>query len=93
MTTKEMYEQGYRCRGIGFNCASCYLTSTCVEYQPPTKIVDVKNKKFKIKEEPIGKSIIVTNDKMSYFRAFKGQELGTTSKKYVAYIHEIVEEF
>lgn len=111
MTTKEMYDQGYRCRGAGFNCRTCSISSSCVEYQynkekpwneglletnelinECTKRVKIKNKSCRIKEEPIGMAFVVTNDKFSFFRAFKGQELGPSSKKYVAYIHEIVEE-
>lgn len=92
MTTKEMYDQGFRCRGAGFNCTNCNMKNSCVEYEPPTKRVAIKNKSCRIKEVPKGIAFVVTNDKFSFFRAFKGQELGPSSKKYVAYIHEIVEE-
>lgn len=92
MITQEAYDNGLRCRGAGFNCRNCTTTRGCVQYQPPIKEVKIKDKIVKIKEEPMGKSIIVTNDKLSFFRAFRGQRLGGESKKYVAYIHEIVEE-
>ena len=92
MTTQEMYDKGYRCRGRGFNCNGCSQRGSCVEIEPPTKKVNIKNKSCRIKEEPIGTAFVVTNDKFSFFRAYKGQPLGHSSKKYVAYIHEIVEE-
>lgn len=91
MITKEAYENGMRCRGAGFNCRNCSTTKGCYQYEEPTKEVMLKNGIVKIKEKPMGTSIIVTNEKMSFFRAFRGQQLGKDSKKYVAYIHEIVE--
>lgn len=92
MTTQKMYDEGLRCRGKGFNCNGCSHTSTCVEFESQTKRVKIKNKSCRIKEDPLGTAFIVTNDKFSFFRAYKGQQLGPSSKKYVAYIHEIVEE-
>lgn len=92
MISQEMYDEGIRCRGKGFGCNSCPSTSSCVEFEPPTKRINIKNKSCRIKEEPLGVSYVVTNEKFSFFRAFKGQELRANGKKYVAYIHEIVEE-
>ena len=92
MITQEMYDNGTRCRGAGLNCRNCTTTNGCVQYVKPNKMIKVKGKYVIIEEEPIGSSIIVTNEKFSFFRAFRGQRLDRDSKKYVAYIHEIVEE-
>jgi hypothetical protein len=32
MTTQEMYDNGLRCKGRGFNCPGCKDKSGCVEY-------------------------------------------------------------
>ena len=92
MITKEMYEDGIRCKGKRFNCETCNSFNNCVEYEKPTKRVKVKNKSYIIEKDPVKSSIIVTNDQCSFFRAFRGQKLNGSQKKYVAYIHEIVEE-
>lgn len=92
MISKEMYDNGLRCKGKGFNCPTCKDIINCVEYEKPTKLINIKNKRYRIEEDPIDASIIVTNEKRSFFRAYRGQKLDSDNKKYVAYIYEIVEE-
>lgn len=43
-------------------------------------------------EKPIATKVIVSNDTLSKFRAYKGQSVGYDTKKYVAIIYEIMEE-
>lgn len=40
MITKEMKEKGTRCRGRGFNCATCSSKESCADYENPTQKIN-----------------------------------------------------